>query len=684
MPPETGPTYELSNGTCRLCLEHKEELIPLECALSETELINVIDCFLKIDITDNWPFQNVCDDCVMQVRLIEKLRAHFDERNRIFDVLWTQYKRIHMQADGAGGSSKKKSSKTEESNVNSGYVIEGMVIEKTEVEILPPDMLLKAEARTEQCGAVIKQEENEEEDHLVEELVYEELTLDETELDEGEIIEEDKDTLEGEHEGEMVEEHIMEPEEDVIAAEDESDDQIEHQLYEIADSEDGEQKQQQEQQQDDCYYDETVSRCYICMETLESESVLQEHLGTVHLKLLPFHCDKCLQYYRTIDEVNQHLISHEYPFVCMYCPRKYSSERQLENHNKDCNTYRCLYCPAEFEVLSHLNTHKRQHAAQLRGKLKCKACGRQFTQSSHLKRHLRSGSCVGAKERGPKRKYMRRQGQEIPTSPRGGDQCSKEPQNKNLLYCQVCDRKFVSNSYLARHFERDHSELRFPLFPCDVCTKKFTSFEKSVLHRRYHRRQPAIKPKELKKPKETVCKICDKEFRVDHQLLRHLTEEHSLALELFQCDQCPRKFSTEFKLRKHHYNSHRENKTLYVCSHCGQKFEKKLTLKDHETKHLGMPAYRCAVCDKTFIHKHSLDRHALVHSDEKQFACEFCAKTFKRNTTLVIHRRIHTGEKPYQCEPCGMRFIDSSTLIKHRQRAHMKAECMPLKQEQGQ
>uniref|UniRef100_A0A182K982 C2H2-type domain-containing protein n=1 Tax=Anopheles christyi TaxID=43041 RepID=A0A182K982_9DIPT len=571
MPPEIGPTFELSNDTCRLCLEHKDELLPLDCSLTETELNNVIDYFLKIDLAENWPFQNACQNCIMQVRVIEKFRAHFDEKNRIFDVLWTQYKRIHMQAEGASSGAKKKAPKTEENNVTSSYVIEGMVIEKTEVEILPPDMLLKAEGRTEQCDILIKQEEHEEEDHLVEELVYEELTLDETELGESELIEEEQDSMVGENESEMVEEHIVEQERnehggEETAAEAESDDQIEQQLYEIADSEDGEQQQQQILLQDDGCYDETISKCYICMETLDSEGELQDHLEAVHRKLLPFHCHKCLQYYRTINEVNQHLISHEYPFVCMYCPRKYNSERQLGIHNKECNTYRCLYCSAEFEVLSHLSAHKRQHV-QLRGKQKCKSCGRTFKQMYHLKRHVRSGICNGPMESAPKRKYVRRRSktpENMSTPAVKRVPSAKETQSNNLLYCQVCDRKFVSNSYLARHFERDHSELRFPLFPCDVCTKKFTSFEKSVMHRAYHRRQATVKPKEVKKEKETVCKLCGKEFRVDHQLLRHLTEEHSLALELFECDQCSRKFSTEFKLRKHQYNSHRENKTLYV------------------------------------------------------------------------------------------------------------------------
>uniref|UniRef100_A0A182R9X5 C2H2-type domain-containing protein n=1 Tax=Anopheles funestus TaxID=62324 RepID=A0A182R9X5_ANOFN len=657
MHPEVGQTYELSNLTCRLCLGNKEELEPLDAALTQNELVNVIGGLFKIDLEENWPFHNACIKCIKDVRVIESIRAEIYGKNRIFDVLWTQYKRIHLQDDSTNNG-KDYASKENDNSMPAEYVIEELVVEKTEMDMLQPDMLLKEENN--QQDIIVKLENQDEDDPVQEELVCEEMTLSESDLDMDAIIEEEKDEMNDTNEGNMIEELMEEQDDNVADADSEhhGDD-----LYEVVDEEDG-------SPDGEGYFDATIIRCYICMESLESENTLEEHLTMIHQDLLPFHCDKCLLHFYCLNEVNQHLITHVYPFVCLYCPQKYCNEGLLRNHNKVCNSYRCVICPAEFAIKAHLNEHKKQHTAEMRKMNKCKHCGRTFAHASKLRRHLQAGICTGSKDV-QVRSNTRKRTLEGKSSPGA----TKSNITKNLLVCQVCNRKFDNNSHLARHFERDHSEFRLPLFPCNVCPKKFTSFEKSIRHQAYHRRS-TVKPTEAKKSKEsdTVCKICNKVFRVDHQLLRHLTEDHSLTLELFECDQCPRKFSTEFKLRKHQYNSHRENKPLFVCSHCGQKFEKKLTLKDHETKHLGTPAYKCDLCDKTFIHKHSLDRHALVHSDEKQFACDFCSKTFKRNTTLVIHRRIHTGEKPYLCEPCGMRFIDSSTLIKHRQRAHMKTE----------
>ncbi|XP_053680445.1 zinc finger protein 287-like [Anopheles nili] len=663
MPPEASPTIELTNQTCRLCLGNVDKLMPLECSLTANELINVIYEFLKIDLDENWPFQNACHKCIMKIRLIESIRSSFDQKNRIFDVLWTQYKRIYLRNSSVAAADSVNVVEDEAGNVNSDFIISGVLVEKTEVEIVPPDVLLKSEV--DHSVTLVKQEDFEAEEPVMEELVYEEMTLDENELDEQELIVEDKEMLEDELEEEMIEEHIVEQDDEQLP--DGTEDEMELPIDESNEAADTEETFQD----DEGYFDKTLNRCYICMETMETLEQLQSHLEMLHKNLLPFHCDKCLAYFDAIEAVNQHLISHQYPFVCLYCPQKYCSEALLLNHNKTCRAHRCPFCMAEFEMMTELTAHKKLHMAQIRAMNQCKTCKRTFTQACNLQRHLRSHPC-GSSEMSPRRKRGRRSAEDRKNQ-HSGSEHSWDDRMKSLLVCQVCSKKFESNSNLARHMDREHAEFNFPLYTCDICPKKFTAYEKCVRHRSFHRSSKAKSKPDKKEKSENVCTICNKEFRVDYLYLRHLAEVHSLSLELFQCDQCGRKFSTELKLRKHQYNSHRENKTLYVCSHCGQKFEKKLTLKDHETKHLGAPAYKCEICDKRFIHKHSLDRHALVHSDVKEFACEFCQKTFKRNTTLVIHRRIHTGEKPYLCTPCDLRFIDSSTLIKHRQRVHAKA-----------
>ncbi|XP_058821932.1 zinc finger protein 623-like [Topomyia yanbarensis] len=664
MPPETvAQGIELTDHTCRLCLANDQEISPMVDALSQEELKNVVEGLLKIDLNGCGPFQNACSNCVVKVRLIENIRNEFDGSNKIFDVMWTQYKRIHypepiLPAKKGRPKIEKKSPQAQK--ITAAYIIDGMVIENTEIEYVQDegaDFYIKSEGH----DSIIKQEG--EDDSISDGVQAEDdhQTMDETV--EEEYVYEDVPMVD---DNRMHEEYLTDEPRDESRKENSADEKDESFKGTFI-------------QEDAGYYDKTIPCCYICLDRFDCPSEVVMHLNEIHADMLPFHCDKCLGYFDTLEDVNKHYISHVYEFVCLYCPRRYCSEQYLANHNLVCKDFSCSLCDATFELSSHLKIHQRQaHAVGLRqsGRKKniCDTCGKAFMHACNLSRHLKNKRCGrNSKQQVIVKKRKFKPDPDAVIEDEVDD--DRELKIRPPLTCQVCSKKLDSNSSLARHIEKEHQDFNIPLFSCNICPKKFTTFEKCIRHRAFHKKsKKSPMPINKKDPSENTCKICNKQFRLDHMLLKHLSEIHQLTLELFRCDQCGKKFSTEPKLRKHQYNTHRENKNLYVCSHCGQKFEKKLTLKDHETKHLNAPAYQCDICLKTFIHKHSLDRHALVHSDEKNFECEFCHKTFKRNTTLVIHRRIHTGEKPYECVPCGQRFIDSSTLIKHRQRMHPKAE----------
>ncbi|XP_055541701.1 zinc finger protein 623-like [Wyeomyia smithii] len=659
---------ELTDHTCRLCLANDQEISPMVDALSQEELKNVIEGLLKIQLTACGPFQNACSNCVVKVRLIENIRNEFDGSNKIFDVMWTQYKRIHYPEPiptPKKGRPKLEKNLPQPQKITAAYIIDGMVIENTEIEYVQDEgteFFIKSEAGT-VPDDIIKQEGEDgesvsdsipaDEDHhdTVDETVEEEYVYEEVPM-----IDDNR----------MQEEYLTDEPLKGDAGKDNFDAKDEAFKDTFI-------------QEDAGYYDKTIPCCYICLDRFDCPTEVVQHLNEAHADMLPFHCDKCLGYFDTLEDVNKHYISHVYEFVCLYCPRRYCSEQYLANHNLVCKDFKCNVCDESFELQSHLKVHLRQaHGSgpKSTGRKKnvCNTCGKAFLHACNLSRHLKNKRC--GRNSTQQVLVKKRKFKPDPDAPIDEDvDDDRELKIRPPLTCQVCSKKLDSNSSLARHIEKEHEDFNIPLFSCNICPKKFTTFEKCTRHRAFHKKSnKPLHPMSKKDPSENVCKICNKQFRLDHMLLKHLSEIHQLTLELFHCDQCGKKFSTEPKLRKHQYNTHRENKNLYVCSHCGQKFEKKLTLKDHETKHLNAPAYQCDICLKTFIHKHSLDRHALVHSDEKNFECEFCHKQFKRNTTLVIHRRIHTGEKPYECVPCGQRFIDSSTLIKHRQRMHPKAE----------
>ncbi|XP_016999158.2 transcription factor Ouib [Drosophila takahashii] len=132
--------------------------------------------------------------------------------------------------------------------------------------------------------------------------------------------------------------------------------------------------------------------CEDCGKSINSKTNFLEH-KLRHTGIKDFHCDfgECGKSFATRKELTRHTRSHtgEQPYVCIYCPRRFSdtSARQ-EHHRRHRNDrrFQCDICEKSFVSSGCLSKHKMTHDAVR--KHYCYVCHQHFQRISHLMTHL--------------------------------------------------------------------------------------------------------------------------------------------------------------------------------------------------------------------------------------------------------------------------------------------------------
>ncbi|XP_055761386.1 zinc finger protein 420-like isoform X6 [Salvelinus fontinalis] len=408
--------------------------------------------------------------------------------------------------------------------------------------------------------------------------------------------------------------------------------------------------------------------CEVCGKTFTRVTAMKRHQLT-HTENLKFKCHKCEKLFSDGHNLKRHQRRVCEKELNMLDEDKNEEEIPQPSTSKPQITS-LLKTPSPLEP-SHQGTLDTITATNT-----CSVCGRFFTRTSSLVRHMSSHSkerpfrCVNCGKRFKYSYDFRKHQRELCQKMTQGDLCQDVGQNmaqqksglqpeKDFLAtaenraqvdsktCCVCGKILTCTSQMERHL-KSHSKAR--PFHCAICERSFKYKDSLKKHQEILGHEGILE---------------DFGLSVDHQQVEVNTESCSSPLTTKENNTEPLiKAFTPAPTAKEH-----------ACTVCGKILDCASHLATHMRSHSDERPYQCVNCEQRFKYKQSLNQHQryickvnreessqMVDQHQEEAASELLAvKADNPETSTSQLQLVHW------CKQCGKCFDDICNLKQHQE-----------------